>query len=140
MSRNVNLVLVLGNVTKKPELKHTKSGTAVCNFSIATNESYKDSNDEWQERPQFHNMTAWGKQAEIICKYVEKGTMMHVQGSINYGSYTKEEYPDLTFRTVEIRVDEFSLCGRPGNAPAADTGVDEDEEAPAVDPDDELPF
>ena len=139
MSRNVNKVFILGNVTKDPELRHTDSGTAVTNFSIATNESYKDANGEWQERPQFHNVTAWAKQAEIIVQYVRKGTQMHVEGSLNYGSYEKD---GVTIRTTEIRIDEFALCGRPGGAaaPAEETDTGTDEEAPAVNPDDELPF
>lgn len=139
MSRNVNKVFILGNVTKDPELRHTDSGTAVTNFSIATNESYKDANGEWQERPQFHNVTAWAKQAEIIVQYVRKGTQMHVEGSLNYGSYEKD---GVTIRTTEIRIDEFALCGRPGgaSAPAEETDTGTDEEAPAVNPDDELPF
>lgn len=140
MSRNVNKVFLLGNVTKTPELKHTNSGTAVTNFSIATNESYKDSNGDWQERPQYHNLTAWAKAAEIICQYVEKGTQMHIEGSLNYGSYEKD---GVTFRTVEIRIDEFALCGRPGQTPVVTESVVEEsfEDAPTVAADpDELPF
>lgn len=139
MSRNVNKVFLLGNVTKTPELKHTNSGTAVTNFSIATNESYKDSNDVWQERPQFHNLTAWAKQAEIICQYVEKGTQMHIEGSLNYGSYEKD---GVTVRTTEIRIDEFALLGRPGQAPTVSDPADEEAPEPVADtaPDDELPF
>lgn len=135
MSRNVNKVSLLGNVTKTPELKHTNSGTAVTNFSLATNSSYKDSNDEWQERAQFHNLTAWSKQAEIICEYVVKGSQLYIEGEINYGSYEKD---GVTIRTTEIRIDEFVLLGRPGgnSAPTEDDA----EPAAVADEGDDLPF
>jgi len=138
MARSVNTVQVLGNVTAKPELKHTDGGTAVTNFSVATNESYKDSSGEWQERPQFHNFTAWGKQAEIITQYVEKGTQIFIQGSLNYGSYQKTiGGEEVTFRTVEIRVDDFTLCGRAGGSGNPAPAV---AEAAPVAEGDELPF
>jgi len=140
MARNVNKVFLLGNVTETPELKHTRGGTAVTNFSLATNESYKDSEGEWQEKAQFHNITAWGKQAELITDLVQKGQQMHVEGSNNYGSYTKEVGgEEVTIPTTEVKLREFTLTGgRPnGAAPAANTGSDDDL---GDEDEDDLPF
>ena len=147
--RNVNKVFLLGNLTATPELKYTGSGTAVTNFSLATNESYKDANGEWVEKPQFHNITAWGNQAELICKMAVKGTAMHIEGSLNYGQYdsktaTNEDGTPVVVRTSEVKLREFVLTGS-RQAPASDDDyaeVDETElpDDDEVDADDELPF
>jgi len=135
MARNVNKSILVGNVTAQPELNHTRGGTAVTNFSLATNESYKDANGEWQEKAQFHNVTAWGKQAELICDLVVKGQQMYVEGSINYGSYENNE--GHTVRTTEIKLREFILLGgRPGSV----TQDSESDEPVAAEAEDDLPF
>ena len=146
--RNVNKVFLLGNITADPELKYTDGGTAVSNFSLATNESYKDPAGEWQEKPQFHNITAWGNQAELICQMVRKGTQMHVEGSLNYGSY--EHKDGHTVRTTEVKLREFVLTSRnefvssddDGDEDGPDVEADEsDLEGPeGEEPDDDLPF
>ena len=126
--RNVNKVFLRGNVTADPEVKYTRGGTAVINFSLATNESYKDSDGEWVEKAQFHNITAWGNQAELIGKMVRTGTQMHVEGSLNYGSYENDE--GVTIRTTEVKLREFVLTSR-----AVDRSNDEEEQDQAVEPD-----
>ena len=147
--RNVNKVFLLGNITADPELKYTDGGTAVSNFSLATNESYKDSSGEWQEKPQFHNITAWGNQAELICKMVRKGTQMYIEGSLNYGSY--EHKDGYTVRTTEVKLREFVLTSRNEFVESNDDGDDEDgpdveadesdlEGPEGEEPDDDLPF
>jgi single-strand DNA-binding protein len=151
--RNVNKVFLLGNLTATPELKYTGGGTAVTNFSLATNESYKDAEGNWVEKPQFHNITAWGNQAELICKMAVKGTAMHVEGSLNYGQYDHKVAVDangdaLVIRTTEVKLREFVLTGS-RVAPADDAdyadddaaNVDEsDLEDGGEEPEDELPF
>lgn len=147
--RNVNKVFLLGNLTADPELKYTGGGTAVTNFSVATNESYKDASGEWVEKPQFHNVTAWGNQAELICKMAVKGTQMHVEGSLNYGSYEKDD--GTVVRTTEVKLREFVLTSRAsGDRPATADDVEADDsplEVTNVDyevvddeEEDELPF
>ena len=137
MARNVNKIILVGNVTAVPELNHTRGGTAVTNFSLATNESYKDANGEWQEKAQFHNITAWGKQAELICDLVLKGQQIYVEGSINYGSYENNE--GQTVRTTEVKLREFILLGgRPEGG--ASRPQAESNEPVAAEADDDLPF
>ena len=142
MGRNVNKVFLLGNTTETPELKYTGTGTAVTNFSIATNESYKDSSGEYVEKAQFHDITAWGKSAELICDLVVKGQQIHIEGSINYGSYENKD--GITVYTTEIKLREFTLCGgRPvsAEAPAEDDAPEDDSELDTEEePDDDLPF
>jgi single-strand DNA-binding protein len=138
MSRSFNQVTLIGNLTSEPELRYTGGGTAVLNAGMATNESYKDSDGNWQEKAQFHNLTFWGRAAEVIAEYAQKGTQLFVQGSINYTKYEDKDGNER--RGVEIKVRDFQLLTRAGNgggsAPAGnsgDGGSDEEGE-------DELPF
>jgi Single-strand binding protein family len=73
MPKSVNKVILVGNVGKDPEVRYSKSGTPVANFSLATSERFKDRNDEWQDRTEWHNIVAWQDLAEIVGEYVAKG-------------------------------------------------------------------
>jgi hypothetical protein len=72
MSQSINKVILIGNVTRDPELRTTKSGKLVCDFGIATNRAYTDDKGQRHEQAQFHNIVAWGKLAEIAGKYLVK--------------------------------------------------------------------
>ena len=76
MAKSVNKVILLGNVGKDPEIKVLPSGQPVANFSIATSERYKDQQGNWQDRTEWHNLTAYGKLAEIVRDYVKKGNKL----------------------------------------------------------------
>src|SRR5438309_8170566 len=82
MSRSINKVTLLGNLTRDPELRQTKSGKAVCDFTLATNRSYIDDQGERHELAEFHHIVAWGKQAEIAGKYLVKGSRVLVEGRL----------------------------------------------------------
>jgi single-strand DNA-binding protein len=85
--RSVNKVILLGNLTAEPNLRYTKNGNPVINFSIATNRSYKDKNDEWQEQADFHNIVFWGKTAELISQLCDKGSKIYVEGRLQTRSW-----------------------------------------------------
>jgi single stranded DNA-binding protein len=72
MPKSVNQVILVGNVGKDPEVRYSQSGTPIANFSLAPNERFKDRNDEWQERTEWHNIVAWQRLAEIVGEYVAK--------------------------------------------------------------------
>ena len=80
----------MGNATNDPELKYTSTGTAVCNFSIATNRQWKNSAGEQQDEATFHRVVAWGKLGEIISQYVKKGRRIYVEGRISNRSWTDQ--------------------------------------------------
>jgi len=65
MAKSVNKVILIGNLGKDPELKHTANGTAVANFTLATNERFKDKSGEWQDRTEWHTIVLWQRLAEI---------------------------------------------------------------------------
>lgn len=113
MSRTVNSTHLIGNLTADPELRYTGSGTAVCNFSIATNESYKDASGEYVEKPTFHRCVAWGRLAEIITEYAKKGTRLYVQGAYLDASWDDKDGNRVN--RMELKVQEFSFAGGRGS-------------------------
>jgi single-strand DNA-binding protein len=79
---SVNKVILVGRLGKDPETRYTGSGQAVCNFSLATDESYKDRNGERQKRTEWHRIVVWAKLAEICQQYLKKGSLIYVEGRI----------------------------------------------------------
>jgi single-strand DNA-binding protein len=84
---SLNKVLIMGNLTRDPELKATPSGAKVCNFSIATNYTFKDASGNKKEIPEYHNIVVWGLQAENSGKYLKKGSSAFVEGRIQTRSW-----------------------------------------------------
>ncbi|KKW21573.1 MAG: single-stranded DNA-binding protein [Candidatus Sungbacteria bacterium GWC2_49_10] len=79
---NLNKAFIMGNLTRDPELRQTPSGQAVCSFGVATNRFYTDKTGQKQKQAEFHNVVAWGKQAEIVNQYLKKGSLIFVEGRI----------------------------------------------------------
>ncbi len=77
---SVNKVILVGRLGRDPETRYTGAGQAVANFSLATDESYKDRNGERQKRTEWHKIVLWGKQAEIAQQYLKKGSLIFVEG------------------------------------------------------------
>ena len=84
---NLNLVILAGRLTAKPEQKETQSGTAVTNFSVAVNQAYRDGDGEWKSKTLFADITAWGKLAEYAVN-LEKGSPLIIQGSLQSNNWT----------------------------------------------------
>lgn len=82
MARGVNKVILIGRLGQTPELRYTGSGTAVCNLRLATDDSYRDSDDNLVERTEWHNVVAWARLAEICNEYLEKGSQIYVEGRL----------------------------------------------------------
>lgn len=88
--RGLNKVMLIGHLGKDPELSYTPSGTAVCKFSIATDESYKGDDGNVVPRTEWHNITAWRKLGEICAQYLKKGSKVYLEGKIQTDSYEKD--------------------------------------------------
>ena len=88
---SVNKVILVGRLGRDPETRYTGGGQAVANFSMATDESYKDRNGERQKRTEWHRITAWGKLAEICQQYLKKGTMVYIEGRIQSREWQDKE-------------------------------------------------
>lgn len=91
MAKSVNKVILVGNVGKDPEVKMLPSGMAVANFTLATNERFKDKSGEFQERTEWHSLTAYQRLAEIIRDYVKKGSKLYVEGRIQTRSWDDKD-------------------------------------------------
>lgn len=89
MAANVNVVAITGNLTKDPEVRHTGSGTAVCQLRIATNGREKR-NGEWVDRADYFDITVWGNQGENCANYLSKGKPVAVQGRLRYEEWEKD--------------------------------------------------
>lgn len=113
MAKSVNKVILLGNVGKDPEIRVLPSGQPVANFSIATSERFKDQQGNWQDRTEWHNMTAYGKLAEIIRDYVKKGSKLYTEGRLTTRSWDDKESGKKVYRT-EIVVGDISLLSGRG--------------------------
>lgn len=108
-----NSVQLFGNVGNEPEIKNLENGKKVASFSIATSESYKKDGDEKVTNTEWHNLVAWGKTAELIEKYIKKGSEIGVSGKL---TYNKWEDKDGNKRSrAEIIVNEILLTGKAKN-------------------------
>ncbi|WP_452222252.1 single-stranded DNA-binding protein [Lacinutrix salivirga] len=112
MSTLKNKVQLIGNVGNEPEITNLESGKKVAKFSIATNESYKDSKGEKVTNTQWHNIVAWGKIAEIVEKYVGKGKEVALEGKLTSRSYETKEGEKRY--VTEVVIDEILLLGIKG--------------------------
>ncbi len=157
MARSVNKVILIGNLGQDPELRYTPSGTAVCNMRIATNESYKDSNGEWVDKTEWHNVVAWARLAEICGQYLKKGSQAYFEGSLQTRSW--EDRDGNTRYTTEVKAREMMILsdrdsggssgggyqsGGGQNSGSHERRQPERQGAPAghdpFEPDDDLPF
>lgn len=111
--RSLNLVQLIGNLTRDPEMRYTTNGSAVVTFGLATNKSWKDESGEQKELTEFHNIVAWGKLAEICQQLLAKGMKVYIQGSLTTRSWQDETSGVMRYRT-EVRVDDMILLDSKG--------------------------
>jgi len=90
MARSVNQVILMGNLTRDPELRQTPTGQSVVSFSLALNRAYKDQAGEWQEATDFIDVVAWGPLAERVSQYLTKGRRAMVQGRLQSRSWEQD--------------------------------------------------
>jgi single-strand DNA-binding protein len=117
---SVNKAILVGRLGKDPETRYTSGGQAVCNFTMATDETYKDRSGERQKRTEWHRIVVWGKQAEIAQQYLHKGSLLYVEGRIQSRQWDDREGQKRT--TVEIVANNFRMLGGRGDAAAAGAG------------------
>jgi len=112
---NVNKSIIIGRLTRDPELKTTPNGTSLCTLSVATSTQWKDNTGQKQSKTEFHNVIAWGKQAEVIGQYFVKGQEIYVEGRLETRSWDDKETGKKMYRT-EIVLERFDFGSRPQNA------------------------
>ncbi len=97
---SVNKVILVGHIGNKPEGRYTPSGTSTSSFSLATNESWIDSENEKQERTEWHNIIAWNKLADFATEYLQKGQLIYIEGRLQTRTYKDKE--EIQRRITEV--------------------------------------
>jgi len=152
---SVNKVILVGRLGRDPEVRYTSSGQAVCNFTLATDESYKDRNGERQKRTEWHRVVLWGKLAEIAQQYLKKGMLVYIEGRIQSRQWddqqtqqkrTTFEIVGNVMRMLTSKADSAAASARAGASGGgssfdAEPSTPFGEEAPAPEVGDEdIPF
>ena len=88
---NVNVVVITGNLTRDPELRHTGGGTAVCDLRVAVNSRRKDQSGNWVDKPNFFDVTVWGAQGENCANYLAKGRPVAIEGRLDWREWESKE-------------------------------------------------
>jgi len=165
MAEGLNRVMLLGNLGADPELKVTQGGQAVLKMRLATTESYLDKNNTRQERTEWHRVTMWGRRAEALAKFLQKGERIFVEGRLQTSSYEKDGEKRYSTEVIATNVilggrgrggdQPFEGGGgggerRGGGGPRSSGGPSAPAKEPAADPgyddfgggggDDEIPF
>jgi single-strand DNA-binding protein len=121
---NFNKVLLLGNLTRDPDLRALTNGGSIATFGLATNRTVKKGNEK-VEQPEFHNIVVFGKQAESCAQFLRKGSIAHVEGRIQTRSFDKD---GVKMYRTEIIADRVQFGPRPGavNGPKSDIAPESD--------------
>jgi single-strand DNA-binding protein len=119
---SVNKVMLVGRLGRDPETRFTGQGQAVANFSVATDETFKDRNGERQKRTEWHKIVVWGKQAEIAQQYLKKGSLVFIEGRIQSREWQDKEGQKRT--AFEIVANNFRMLGGRSDGAAAAAGAE----------------
>ncbi len=111
---SINKVILIGRLGQEPELKYTPSGAAVCNFSLATSESWTDKSGQKQERTEWHRVVVWGKLAELCNQYLAKGRQCFVEGSLQTRAWDDKQGQKRY--TTEINARNIQFLGGQASA------------------------
>lgn len=109
--RSLNKVMLIGNLTRDPNLRYTPSNTAVCSFGIATNRSWNREDGQLEERADFHNIVAWAKLAEICDQILNKGDKTYVEGRLQTREWKSDDGADR--RVTEVVIDSMIKLASP---------------------------
>lgn len=131
---NLNKVFLMGNLTRDPELRYTSSGMAVCKLGLAVNRRYRDrNNDEFKEETCFVDITVWGKNGENCGQYLAKGSLVLVEGRLNYQTWESDGQKRSKLEVVASNVQFMPRTSTPQG------GVSESEAIPGED-ENTIPF
>ena len=127
MAANLNKVLLIGNLTRDPELKYVPSGAAVANFGLAVNRTYTDANGEKVEDACFVDIVAWNRLAEVVSEYLAKGRPAFIEGRLQMRTWEQEDGKKRS--KLEVVAQSIQFLGG-GGAKADDGGEKADEDIP----------
>lgn len=122
MAGSLNRAMIIGNLTRDPELRQTAGGQNVCSFAVATNRTWKDAAGAVKEQVEYHNVIAWGRLAEICSQYLAKGRKVYIDGRLQTREWEGQDGQKR--RTTEIITENMVMLDRgnaAGGAPASAT-------------------
>ena len=142
---SINRVVLVGNLTKDPELRHTPSGTAVCNLRLAVNTRRKDETGQWVDKPNYFDITVWGNQGERCAQYLSKGRPVAVDGRLEWREWetpegNKRQAVDVVADTVQFLGGRGDGEGGGGGYIPADATPTPAGDFPTSPTDDDIPF
>lgn len=127
MSKSINQVILMGNLTRDPELRTTPNGQSVCSFSLAINRSWQDQSGQQQDAVDYFDVTAWGKLGELVNQYLSKGRKCLVQGRLSQRTWEKDGQKhskvDVVASDVTFLDGGGGASGGASGAPADDSGA-----------------
>ena len=106
---SVNKVILIGRLGQDPEMRNTQGGASVCNFSLATNENWRDKSGQKQERTEWHRVVVWGKLAELCTNYLNKGRQVYLEGRLQTRQWQDQQ--GATRYTTEIVANNLQFLG-----------------------------
>ncbi len=130
---SLNKVLLIGNLTRDPELRFTPKGTAVADIGLAMSRTYKTQDGQDREEVCFVTVEVWGRQAETAGQYLSKGSPVFIEGELKFESWTNKEGKKQS--TLKVRAERVQFLGRPKNADYKDGGGSSKPARPAQDHD-----
>lgn len=134
---NLNKAMLIGNLTRNPEVRTTPQGQTVCSFGLATNRRWNDQSGNRQESVEFHNIVAWGKLAEICGQYLVKGKKVYVEGRLQTRKWQGQD--GVEKQRTEIVAEGMQMLDRAGERPAQSASVAASSMAPVVEQPPEAP-
>jgi len=122
-NRSINKAIILGNLTRDPELKYTPNGAAVCTFGVATNRSWTTNEGQTKEDVQYHRIVAWNKVAELCGKLLSKGKKVYVEGRLVYRSFVGKDGQQRSI--TEIVLEDFIVLSSGRNTTTQEEPIEE---------------
>jgi single-strand DNA-binding protein len=148
MAANINRVVLVGNLTRDPEMKHLPSGTALCSLRIAVNTRRKDESGQWTDKPNYFDVSVWGNQGESCAQYLSKGRPVAIDGRLEWREWEATDGSGKR-QAVEIVADNVQFLGSRGDGGdgggsssfvPAGSAAPSDADFPSSASDDDIPF
>lgn len=121
---NLNKAMIIGNLTRDPELRNTPNGTPVASFAVATNQIWTDQNGQKQERVEYHNVVAWRRLAEICSQYLKRGAKIYAEGRLQTRDWVGQD--NVKRYRTEIVMENMIMLDRPGAGSGGDNSFRND--------------
>ena len=144
MAANINRVVLVGNLTRDPELRHTPGGTPVCSLRVAVNDRKRDESGNWVDAPNYFSVSVFGNQAENCAQYLSKGRPVGIDGKLRWREWQAQDGSKR--EAVEVVADSVQFLGGRGDGEAGGganqfvpAGAQESADFPAA-TDDDIPF